>query len=200
MEKQREHKVEVSRCEEKIDKAKREMGWRVYATNQLTLNLAGVVWGYRGQNRLEDNWSRLKGKPCGLTPMYLQYESRILGLVLLLSIALRLLTVVEWKVRKKLQGSGKQLKGLHASQPGRHSKRPSAELLLRAFKGINLMVVEVGGQRQTHITPLSGLQQTLLDLWGLHPDLYQRLTDLSPQSPPELSGDLSLHFAKPPPI
>jgi transposase len=197
--KQREHRLEVSRCEEKIASVKREMGWRVYATNQLTLNLAGVVWGYRGQNRLEDNWSRLKGKPCGLTPMYLQYESRILGLVLLLSIALRLLTVVEWKVRKKLQESGKRLKGLHPGQPGRHSSRPSAELLLRAFKGINLTIVEVAGQRLTHVTPLSGLQQTLLHLWGLPHDLFQRLSTQIPESPLELSDDLSLHFAKPPP-
>jgi transposase len=84
---EREHRLEVSRQEEVIAAAKREMGWRVYATNALRLNLAGVVWGYRGQNRLEDNWSRLKGQPLGLTPMYLQYESRIHGLVLLLSLA-----------------------------------------------------------------------------------------------------------------
>jgi transposase len=69
---EQEHRLEVSRSEEAIAAAKREMGWRVYATNQLPLNLAGVVWGYRGQNRLEDNWSRLKGQPLGLTPMYLQ--------------------------------------------------------------------------------------------------------------------------------
>jgi transposase len=197
--KQREHRVEVSRCEETIALAKREMGWRVYATNQLSLNLAAVVWGYRGQNRLEGNWSRLKGKPCGLTPMYLSYESRILGLVLLLSIALRLLTVVEWKVRKKLQESGKKLKGLHPGQPGRQSSRPSAELLLRAFKGINLTIVEAAGQMLRHVTPLTDLQQTLLDLWGLPLDLYQRLCTHIPESPLVLSDDLSLHFAKPPP-
>jgi len=51
---EREQRLEVSRCAEAIARAKREMGWRVYATNQLTLNLAAVVWGYRGQNRLED--------------------------------------------------------------------------------------------------------------------------------------------------
>jgi transposase len=158
-----------------------------------------VVWGYRGQNRLEGNWSRLKGKPCGLTPMYLSYESRILGLVLLLSIALRLLTVVEWKVRKKLQESGKKLKGLHPGQPGRQSSRPSAELLLRAFKGINLTIVEAAGQMLRHVTPLTDLQQTLLDLWGLPRDLYQRLSAQLPESPLELADDLSLHFAKPPP-
>jgi transposase len=185
VEKEQEHRLDVSRGEEAIEKAKRDMGWRVYATNQLSLNLAGVVWGYRGQNRLEDNWSRLKGQPLGLTPMYLQYESRVLGLVLLLSLGLRLLSVLEWTVRKKLQESKQTLKGLYAGQPGRQAKRPSAELLLKAFKGISLAVVEVAGQAAAHLTPLTALQLKLLDLWGLPPDLYQRL---------------SLHFPEPPPI
>jgi transposase len=185
VEKEREHRLEVSRCEEEIERAKRERGWRVYATNDLRLNLAGVVWGYRGQNRLEDNWSRLKGQPLGLTPMYLQYESRIQGLVLLLSLALRLLTLLEWTVRKKLQEKGETLKGLYAGQPGRQAKRPSAELLLQAFKGISLAIVEAAGQRAAHIPPLTALQQKLLDLWELPPDLYHRLT---------------LHFPEPPPI
>ena len=183
--KEREHRLEVSRHEEAITEAKRDMGWRVYATNQLPLNLAGVVWGHRGQNRLEDNWSRLKGQPLGLTPLYLQHESRIQGLVLLLSLALRLLTLLEWTVRKKLQETKETLKGLYPGQPGRQAKRPSAELLLQAFKGISLAIVEVAGQRATHIPPLKALQQQLLDLWELPPDLYLRLT---------------LHFPEPPPI
>jgi transposase len=183
--KEREHQLEVSRHEEAITEAKREMGWRVYATNQLPLNLAGVVWGYRGQNRLEDNWSRLKGQPLGLTPMYLQQESRIQGLVLLLSLALRLLTLLEWTVRKKLQATKETLTGLYPGQPGRQAKRPSAELLLQAFKGISLAIVQAAGQRAAHLTPLKALQQTLLDLWELPPDLYLRLT---------------LHFPEPPPI
>src|SRR5437764_12517514 len=117
--KEHEHRLEVSPRAEVIEQAKREMGWRVYATNQLPLSLAGVVWGYRGQNRLEDNWSRLKGQPLGLTPMYLQYESRIEGLVLLLSLALRVLTLLEWTARRQLQENKRALKGLYAGQPGR---------------------------------------------------------------------------------
>jgi transposase len=185
VQKEQEHRLEVSRQEEEIDKAKREMGWRVYATNQKALNLAGVVWGYRGQNRLEDNWSRLKGKPLGLTPMYLQYESRIEGLVLLLSLALRVLTVVEWTVRQQLQEKEQTLKGLYAGQAGRQAKRPSAELLLGAFKGISLAIVEVSGQQAAYIPPLTPLQKQLLKLWTLPDDLYHRLT---------------LHFPEPPPI
>ena len=179
------HRLEVSRCEAAIEQAKREMGWRVYATNQLPLNLASVVWGYRGQNRLEDNWSRLKGQPLGLTPMYLQEEGRIQGLVLLLSLALRLLTVLEWTVRKKLEENGATLKGLYAGQPGRQAKRPSAELLLKAFQGVSLAIVEASDRVTAHIPPLTTLQQKLLNLWDLPADLYRRL---------------SLHFHEPPPI
>jgi transposase len=182
---EQEHQLEVSRCDEMIEQAKREMGWRVYGTNQLSLSLAGVVWGYRGQNRLENNWSRLKGKPLGLTPMYLQYENRIVGLVLLLSLALRLLSVLEWTVRKKLQETKETLKGLYAGQPGRQAKQPSAELLLKAFKGTSLAIVQTADQWTAHITPLTGLQKKLLELWGLPPDLYLCLT---------------LHFPEPPPI
>jgi transposase len=185
VEKEQEQRLEVSRREEVIEQAKREMGWRVYATNQKSLNLAAVVWGYRGQNRLEDNYARLKGQPLGLTPMYLQYESRIMGLVLLLSIALRLLSVLEWSLRKKLQEQGQTLKGLYPGQPGRQAKRPSAELLLGAFQGINLTVLLVAGHQVTCITTLSALQLRLLELWELPPDLYLRLT---------------LHFSEPPPI
>ena len=184
VQKERTHRLEVSRREEEIEAAKREMGWRVYATNQLLMSLAAVVWGYRGQNRLEDNWSRLKGQPLGLTPMFLQYESRIHGLVLLLSVALRLLTVVEWQVRKKLQESKETLKGLYPGQPGRQAKHPSAELLLQAFKGISLVIVEAAGQPLAHVVALTALQQKLLDLWELPLDLYHRLTLHLPEPPP----------------
>lgn len=184
VERQQEHRLEVWRCEAAIAQAQREMGWRVYASNQLSLKLAGVVWGYRGQYRLEDNWARLKGQPLGLTPLYLQYASRIHGLVLLLSVALRVLTLLEWVVREKLQQSGQTLKGLYAGQPGRQAKRPSAELLLEAFRGISLAIVEVAGQGEAHLPPLTALQQTLLALWGLPPDLYQRLTLHLPNPPP----------------
>jgi transposase len=172
---EKEHRLEVSRCEEMIAQTKREMGWRVYATNQLALSLTGVVWGYRGQNRLEGNWSRLKGQPLGLTPLYLQYESRIVGLVLLLSVALRLLSVLEWTVREKLQKNKETLKGLYPGQPGRQAKRPSAELLLKAFEGISLTLVQVGDQVTAHIAPLTALQKQLLVLWELPRNLYLRL-------------------------
>jgi transposase len=179
-----EHYLEVHLREEALEQAKQEMGWRVYAVNQLDLSLAEVVWGYRGQYRIEGGWSRLKGQPLSLTPMYMQSERRMEGLVLLLSLVLRLLTLLEWVARKNLGTSQEELRGVYPGQAGRRSRSPSAELLLRAMRGVGLTVVEVAGQQQWLLSQLSPVQQQLLRLWELPLDLYQRL---------------ALHFLDPPP-
>jgi transposase len=103
--------------------------------------------------------------------MYLQHENRIVGWVLLLSLALRLLGVLEWSARKELHADKETLTGLYPGQPGRQAKRPSAELLLKAFQGVSLAIVEMAGQQTTHVTPLTALQKKLLELWELPSDL-----------------------------
>ena len=65
-----------------------------------------------------------------MTPLYLQDEGRIQGLVYLLSLALRVLTLVEWVVRERLREDGSKMPGIYAGPPGRKTARPSAELLL----------------------------------------------------------------------
>jgi transposase len=179
--------IEVHRNEVQIEEKKREMGWQVYATNALVMVLAQVVWAYRGQYRIEDDWSRLKGRPLGLTPMYLQDEGRMQGLVYLLSVALRLLTLLEWVVRERLRKEGTKLQGVYAGQPGRKTNRPSAELLLRTMKTISVSVVEINGQTHALLSPLTEVQIRLLDLWGLPPDLYEKLVRGFPIPPVAIS-------------
>lgn len=149
-----EHHLAVSRQEEAIDAAKAGLGWQVYGTNELGLSLAAVVWGYRGQYQIEKGWLCLKGRPLSLTPMYLADEGWMAGLVLLLSLALRVLTLLQWQVRQQLQERGESLRGLYAGQAGRKTSSPSAELLLRAFRGISLTVVEVAGRQTVLLTAL----------------------------------------------
>jgi transposase len=179
--------IAVRRDEACIEAKKREMGWQVYGTNATALGLAPVVWAYRGQYRIEDDWSRLKGRPLGLTPLYLQDEERIEGLVYLLSLALRVLTLVEWQVRARLQAQGAKLKGIYAGQPGRQTARPSAELLLRALQTISVSVLEVNGQVQALLSPLTEVQKRLLELWNLPPDLYENVRRGFPKIPENTS-------------
>ncbi len=179
--------IDVPREETRIEEKKREMGWQVDATNALAMVLPQVVWAYRGQYRIEDDWSRLKGRPLGLTPMYLQDEERMQGLVYLLSLALRLLTLREWVVRERLRKEGAKLQGIYAGQPGRKTNRPSAELLLRAMKTISVSVVESNGQPYALLSPLTEVQIHLLELWGLPPDLYEKVVRGFPIPPVEMS-------------
>jgi len=179
--------VEVARDEEAIQQKKQEMGWQVYGTNQSGMGLTQVVWAYRGQYRIENDWSRLKGQPLGLTPMYLQDEERIAGLVYLLSLALRILVLVEWVVREKLRQDKKKLRDIYPGQPGRKTMTPSAELLLGAMKSISISVVEVNGQIHIMLVPLTKLQKELLDLWGLPPDFYENVTRGFPKPHPNTS-------------
>jgi transposase len=175
--------IDVGRDEARIEAKKREMGWQVYGTNALEQPLPVVVWAYRGQYRIEDDWSRLKGRSLGLTPVYLQDEDRIQGLVYLLSLALRVLTLVEWVVRERLRREGARLQGIYAGQPGRKTDRPSAELLLGALKAISISVVEVDGQIHALLTPLTEVQKRLLELWDLPPDLYENVVRGFPEPP-----------------
>jgi transposase len=179
--------IAVCRNETPIEEKKREMGWQVYSTNALTLMLPQVVWAYRGQYRVEDDWSRLKGRPLGLTPLYLQDEGRIGGLVYLLSLALRLLTLLEWVVRERLRQEGTQLQGIYAGQPGRKTARPSAELLLATMKTISVSVVEVHGQLHALLSPLTEVQKRLLALWDMPPDLYEKVASGFPIPPTNTS-------------
>jgi transposase len=165
--------IEVQREETPLQEKKRELGWQVYGSNSVGMALPQVVWAYRGQYRIENDWSRLKGRPLGLTPLYLQDEGRIQGLVYLLSLALRVLTLVEWMVRKRLRQEGTTLQGVYPGQPGRKTLRPSAELLLRVMKTISVSMVEVNGQSYALLSPLTEVQKRLLELWDLPPDLYE---------------------------
>jgi len=149
----------------------------VYATNQpkVLLPLEQAVLAYREEYLLERGFGRLKGKPLSLSPMYVHSAQRATGLVRLLSIGLRVLTLLEWSCRQHLTDTKATVAGLYAGNPKRTTNRPTAEALLGAFQGIHLSEVSIGQHLHRHITPLSRVQQYLLALLDLSPDLYDQL-------------------------
>jgi transposase len=171
----REARVVVQVNGEAVVAAKRQCGWRVYATNHPELTLEQAVLSYRGQYGIEHGFARLKGKALGLSPMYVQAESRVVGLVHLLSIGLRVLTLVEYVVRRSLAACGEKLRGVYAGQRGRGTSRPSAELLLEAFRGLDLRVVQADGIRYRTIRPLTAVQRRILRLLEVPSHVYQGL-------------------------
>jgi transposase len=157
--------------------AARRLGWRVYVTNHppQTLSLEQAVLAYREEYLVERGFGRLKGKPLSLSPMYVQSDQRATGLIHLLSLCLRILTILEWRCRQRLADQHESLPGLYAGNPKRTTRRPTAEALLQAFQLIHLSVVTLGQQAHRHLTPLSELQQRILCLLNIPPALYERL-------------------------
>src|SRR5499427_1304494 len=155
----------------------RRLGWRVYATNhdQETMNLKQVVAAYRSEYLVEQGIRRLKGRSLSLTPLYLQCEHRIVGLIFLLSIALRVLVLMQFVARENLKKEGTTLKGLYPGQPGRQTTRPTTEMMLPAFRGITLSRMTVHDETYEHLTPLTAVQECILALIGLSTEIFSRL-------------------------
>ncbi|HSH80903.1 MAG TPA: hypothetical protein VLA19_20420, partial [Herpetosiphonaceae bacterium] len=114
------------------------------------------------------------GHPLSLRPMYLARDDHATGLIRLLTIALRVLTVVEFAVRRRLAATKSTLAGVYAGQPGRTTTRPTAERLLASFREVTLTLIEVPGQMLRHLTPLTALQHRIFDLLDCAPTIYSR--------------------------
>jgi transposase len=160
-----------------LHRALERLGWRVIATNQPAdqLPLAQAVLAYREEYLIERGFGRLKGHPLSLTPMYPLREDHATGLIRLLSIGLRVLTLLEFEARRRLATAGAPLTGVYAGNPKRATAQPTAERLLEAFREITLTVIQTAEWSYRHLTPLSVVQQRILTLLGFSPDLYRRL-------------------------
>ncbi|MCP4536411.1 MAG: DUF4277 domain-containing protein [Chloroflexi bacterium] len=182
------YQVHVTRKEKAIEQAKRRLGWRVYATNTTAkkLSLTQAVLAYRNQYLAERPFARLKGPLLALLPLYVQLDTHAKGLILSdchnppLTLALRLLVILEFVVRRSLAEQKETLSGLYDGNPKRRTASPSAELLLRAFENISLSTRTRAGQIvEQHLTTLNDVQVRVLKLLGLSLDIYHCLTDHS---------------------
>ena len=177
--------IEVRVDEAALEATIGRLGWRVYGTNQpmASLSLAQAVLAYRSEYQVERSFGRLKGRPLSLTPMYVQRDDHATGLIRLLSIALRVLTLLEFVGRRQLATEGAQLAGLYAGNPRRETARPTAERLLEALRDITLTIMEGRQRTDRHVTALSPLQQRILEILGFSSALYTRLCTVSAEPP-----------------
>jgi transposase len=182
---EREVRVTAVVEERALEEVIRRLGWRVYVTNAPVerLSLTQAALAYRSQYIIDRGMGRLKGQPLSLTPMYLQRDDHATGLIRLLSIGLRVLTLLEFVVRRRLAAEGAPLAGLYAGNPKRATARPTAERLLEAFRDITLTVIQEPDQTRRHLTPLSKLQRRILMLLGFSLDIYTKLCTDSLQPP-----------------
>lgn len=168
--------TQVARDEDAITARCYRLGWRAYATNApaTRLTLPQVVVHYRGGWCLERDFHLVKDRPLGLRPLFVWQDDQITGLVRLLTLALRLLTLIETQVRRGLATESQSLTGLYEGQPGRATARPTGKRILLAFARakITLTQIQLDTTTHWHVTPLSSLHKQILGYLRLPLALY----------------------------
>ena len=173
--------TQVNRHASQIEATQQNFGWRVYVSNapQTQLSFEQATLTYRDEWIIEHGFHRFKGKALGAHPLFVQRDDQVQGLLHLLSLGLRLLTLIEFVVHRQLRQAQDTLQGLDPGNPQKPTSNPSTERMLKAFNHITLTMVEIEGQIHRHLTPLTPLQEKILRLLGFSPQIY---TDLLVES------------------
>ncbi len=153
------------------------LGWQVYVTNPTKAHYEApaLVAAYHQQGVQERGFSRLKSRHLHIRPVYLRDEKRIAGLLWLLCLALRVLTLTEHRLRTALAERGEELVGLNPASRTQSTARPTTERVLDAFTSITLTTIEIEGGHYQHVTPLNATQHHILALLKLPDGLYESL-------------------------
>jgi transposase len=166
----------VQRNQPAIQERVARMGWRAQVTNVPAerLSLSDSVAAYRGGWCLERDFHLVKDRPLGISPLYVRRDDQVVGLVHLVTLALRVLTLFEILVRRGQEQHGEKLPGLYPGQASRTTDRPTASRVLAAIAraGITVTQVDDGHDRHWHLTPLPKLVRRVLAYLGLAESVY----------------------------
>ena len=142
------------------------LGWQVYVSNTTPVqyDAAALVATYHQQPVLERGISRLKTRNLQIRPVYLRDERRIAGLLWLLTLALRVLTLTEYRLRTALAERQEAVAGLNPASRTQTTQRPTTERVIAAFANLTVTTVWRDGACEHYLTPLNATQRQLLIL------------------------------------
>ena len=178
IQKTRYHITHIVRQEDTIAARRQRFGWKAFVTNAgpKRLSLQDAVLGYRNEYRVERIFHRLKSR-LHIAPLFVKLNDQIEGLTYLLTLGVRVLTVMEFVLRRSLQNDHAKLPGLHPENKTKTTDTPTAERILKAFANVSLTIIQnaTGEAILRRLTPLSGLQKDILQRLGLDAALYGQL-------------------------
>jgi transposase len=131
--------------------------------------LTEAVSAYKEQWQPERGFHRFKQGRLSALPIYFRDEDKIKGLMFLLTIALRVFTLMEFVVRRQLRQSQSSLAGLYEGNPQPSTNRPTAEQMLKAFRNLTLYIDRDGEQE---VSCLNHIQQHILRLMNIPEAIY----------------------------
>jgi transposase len=178
VEKTRYHITQIARQEDRIAALRQRLGWKacVPKAGPKRLSLQDAVLCYRHEYRVERIFHRLQSR-VQIAPLFVKLNEHIEGLTSLLTLGVRVLTVTEFVLRRSLEQAQASLPGLHPENKHKVTDKPTAERILKAFSDVSLTIIKnaTGEEILRRLTPLSGLQEDILQRLGLGVTLYAQL-------------------------
>jgi len=184
-EKIRYHITQIAREEDTLATRRQRLGWKAFVTNAgpTRLSLQDAVLSYRNEYRVERIFQRLKTR-VHIAPLFVKRDEQIEGLTYLLTLGVRVLTVTEFVLRRALAQEQARLPDLHPENKQRQTDTPTAERILKAFAKVSLTIIQnvAGEDILRRLSPLSGVQEAILQQLGLGTNLYRQLESQNMES------------------
>jgi transposase len=174
----RSHLTRITRQEGPMAALKERLGWQAFVTKAPPerLSLSDAIVCSRHEDRSERIFNRLQSR-VHIAPLFVKLNDQIEGLTSLLTLGVRVLTVMELALRRSLQNEHAKLPGLHPENKTKMTDTPTAERILKAFADVSLTIIKnaIGEEILRRLTPLSAVQKDILQRLGLGASLYRQL-------------------------
>lgn len=152
-----------------------DIGWRPYITNVplQVMDAKQVLVCYRNEYLIEHQFHKVLTKTTALLPINLKKDKRCAALINLMLLAIQFVSIIQHRAHEEIQKTQSPMTDVVPGNKSRKVWKPSAEMLLRRFKGVNVVWIRLpDGTVSCQLLNFKAAHQKILDLLGCPKDLY----------------------------
>lgn len=121
-----------------------------------------VIAGYKGQGAVERGFRFLKSPEFFISSLFVKKPSRMLGLLMVMTLSLLVYSVAQRRMRKQLESTGDTI----PNQINQPTSRPTLRWVFQLLEGIHQVSLDVDGQVTSVMDGITELRGKILQLFG----------------------------------
>jgi transposase len=121
-----------------------------------------VIAGYKGQGAVERGFRFLKSSEFFVSSLFVKKPSRMVGLLMVMTLALLVYSVAQRRMRKRLESTGETI----PNQINQPTSRPTLRWVFQLLEGIHQVSLDVDGQATSVMEGITELRGEILQLFG----------------------------------
>ena len=121
-----------------------------------------VIAGYKGQGAVERGFRFLKSPEFFVSSLFVKKPSRMVGLLMVMTLALLVYSVAQRRMRKQLESTGETI----PNQINQPTSQPTLRWVFQLLEGIHQVSLDVDGQVTSVMDGITELRGKILQLFG----------------------------------